>query len=458
VLYAVKGLLGYFPGRFHRMPYYYKVREYNDYDSRDLWEYELALGPDELEMLVAHVWELGSTYFDYFYISENCSYHILGALEAAMPTRELLSLVRRPVVPADTVKALMRNPGLVRDVKFRPSLRAQFERRVANLSGRERDLVEALVVHPDQPLPVDLAPARQLRVFDAAQDLVDIRYARELPTNPGGAGGQIKQRLGERRADIALPSDDLVIRTPLEKLPHVGHGSRRLGLGGGVNRAGDAFALLDLRVTMHDLADPGDGYPDLAQLEFLPTRARLWAERAYRASDSDGMTRPGGPVFELDELWLVRIMSLTAQQQFDRKLSWKVGLGMSRIRDEGCASCAAGTVSGGTGAAFASDRGGALAWAMLDARAQWAYHLDGIGPTGFRLGAGPSGGLRLRLGRRLTALVAGEWLWLPAQAPLAAWSVDGTLRVHLSGPLALDVRATGGNGATEGWASLLVYQ
>ena len=25
------------------MPYYYKVREYNDYESRDLWEYELEL-------------------------------------------------------------------------------------------------------------------------------------------------------------------------------------------------------------------------------------------------------------------------------------------------------------------------------------------------------------------------------------------------------------------------------
>jgi hypothetical protein len=66
VLYAFKGLTGLFPGSFHLFPYYYKVREYNDYESRDIWEYDLDLTPPQLAMLVAHIFELGSTWFDYY--------------------------------------------------------------------------------------------------------------------------------------------------------------------------------------------------------------------------------------------------------------------------------------------------------------------------------------------------------------------------------------------------------
>src|SRR5205085_2119317 len=73
VLYAFKGIFGFFPGTFHIFPYYYKVREYNDYESRDLWEYDLSLTPQQVTMLVAHLYELGATYFDYYYIDENCS-------------------------------------------------------------------------------------------------------------------------------------------------------------------------------------------------------------------------------------------------------------------------------------------------------------------------------------------------------------------------------------------------
>ena len=123
LLYAFKGLTGLFPGMFHSMPFFYKVREYNDYESRDLWEYELDLSPRAVAMLVAHLWEEGSTYFDYFYLSENCSYHVLAAIEVSDPRFHLLDKLRNPVVPVDTVRALMKDPGLVRGIRYRPSLR-----------------------------------------------------------------------------------------------------------------------------------------------------------------------------------------------------------------------------------------------------------------------------------------------------------------------------------------------
>ena len=37
--YAWKGVVGKYPGEYSLMPYYRKVKEYGDFESRDLWEY-----------------------------------------------------------------------------------------------------------------------------------------------------------------------------------------------------------------------------------------------------------------------------------------------------------------------------------------------------------------------------------------------------------------------------------
>src|SRR5262249_13315921 len=64
VLYAVRGIYGAFPGKYSTMPYYMKVQEYNNLESRDLWEYELNFSSAQVEQLLRHAWEMGSTYFD----------------------------------------------------------------------------------------------------------------------------------------------------------------------------------------------------------------------------------------------------------------------------------------------------------------------------------------------------------------------------------------------------------
>jgi hypothetical protein len=204
VLYAVKGLFGLFPGHFNSMPYFYKVREYNDFESRDLWEYDLALTPQQVAMLTAHVWELGSTSFPYYYISRNCSYYLLAALEAAVPELDLLGHVGHVAVPADTVKALYRVPGLVKAVRYRPSIRAQFRRRAEGLSGAQLDEVSKLAGDPEAPLPKGQSSAANARVLDAALDLVDLRHARELILSTDPVAMRLKQRLLERRSAIAV--------------------------------------------------------------------------------------------------------------------------------------------------------------------------------------------------------------------------------------------------------------
>ncbi len=224
VLYAFEGLFGLFRGEFSARPYFYKVREYADYESRDLWEYELSLDQRQLAMLVGHLWELGQTWFDYYYVTENCSYYVLAALEAADSKLELLSHLGPATLPADSVKALFRNPGLVRAVRFRASARTQLGARTAGLSGAELDAVQQLAEGGDPPGLDAMSTDERVRVIDAALDLVDVRHGRDIVTGADPAADVLRQGLLERRSAIAVASPPLVIPPPSAGGPERGHG------------------------------------------------------------------------------------------------------------------------------------------------------------------------------------------------------------------------------------------
>ena len=255
VVYAIKGLAGLYPGQFNAYPYFYKVREYNDYESRDLWEYDLALTPEQVAMVAAHVWELGATKFPYYYISRNCSYYVLAALEAAVPELDLLSHVGHIAVPADTIKALYAVPGLVKGVHWRPSVRSQFRRRAEGLSGAELALVSRVSDDPAAALPDSLPLQERAHVLDAALDLVDLRHARGLILGTDPAAMKLKQALLERRSAVPVQSEELPASPPSLRSPELGHGSMRAGLGGGGSSETGGFATVDLRLALHDLLD-----------------------------------------------------------------------------------------------------------------------------------------------------------------------------------------------------------
>ena len=442
LLYAVLGMTGGFRGSFRRLPYYYKVREYNDFESRDLWEYRLALDQGQVDMFVAHLWELGHTYFDYFYLTENCSYHILSALEVVNPAWNLLGRVKNPVIPADTIKALGDIPGLIAEVTYRPSLMTQFRRRTRHMSETQLDLVEALSRNARAPFPDRLDAKQRIEALDAAADLIDIRWAEDVLLRPASLPARTKIALLARRAAIPEPSAKLVIEPPVNQRPDRGHGTRRIAVGAGMTRDRDPYLSLGFRATLHDLADPVTGYPELSQIEFLPMELRTSLEDAR---------------VWLEQASLVRILHLNAFDRFNRSISWNVNVGATRIDDRGCPGCLAATLSfgGGLSTSWLDQR--VAFYAMLDNYAMWAPDLDGIRAAPVRLGLGPMAGLRVRWHQRLVAHLGGEWIWLPGQEPLAMWSAGGTLRWGITRDLALDLDVRTRQGMLDGRLSAMLY-
>lgn len=424
LLYAFKGLVGLFPGTFRFRAYDAMLREYAGYDARDLWEYDLALEPGEVELVVLHLWELATTSIDYFYLTENCSYQIAALLDAAAPRLDLVAHTKPDVLPLDTVKAVYETRGLVRSIEYRPSVRSLFRAAVATLDSRERKLIGALLDDTDAPLPADLEPARAARVLEAARLGLDARFARIMIDGKSPAALKARQRLAERRARIAtIARSAPVIEAPIEKEPQRGHGSMRVLLGTGLTSQYDSgFATVGYRLALHDLVDPPDGEPELLQLQFLDTRLR-YDHRRQRVT--------------LDNLTFAELMAIKPLTRFERALSWRARAFGTRLHDRAAPDSFAHGLDVAIGGALATGDEHFAVFLMADAYVGFSDHVDGIGGSFVRAGVGPYGGARLRLPLRTVALVTGTLSYLPAQDLAATFDVRAVLRMRLAPDVAM---------------------
>lgn len=354
--YVVKGLGGGFPGRFQAMPYFVKVAEYTNHESRELWEYPLKLDASALDWVQRHLWELDSTHFDYYFLSENCSYHLLALLDVASPESRMAERFGAWTIPIDTVRAAQA-AGIAGEPVLRPSHLSLLRARRDLLEPGERDIVERL---SDARREVEwaplhaLAPARQALVLDAAFDYLKYRY---------GFSGAIPARATRRerlllqeRSTLRVPSSPPVV-TPRAS-PETGHLSTRAGLGvrvAGSTEAPRVVQELSWRPALHDLLDPPDGYSDGTRLEMFTVTVRV------DPSLADSPTR-GADTLTIERAELVHVDTLRPWEEWVRGASWRVAFGAGRTVDAGCAgwACTQADAHFAVGAAAGSPR--AMAW------------------------------------------------------------------------------------------------
>ena len=122
--FAYKGVFGGYFGFYSMLPYYEKLKEYRDSESRDVWEYDLNLTHDEVMAMVRHIWELQRISSRYYFFDENCSYHMLWLTEIARPSVHLRDHFTYHVIPPETVRAF-EEEKLVESKHYRPSKRTK---------------------------------------------------------------------------------------------------------------------------------------------------------------------------------------------------------------------------------------------------------------------------------------------------------------------------------------------
>ena len=331
ILYAWKGLMGGYPGLFALVPYQEKLSEYRSLENRDLWEYRLNLTQEETARMVEHVWELKQIQFDYFFFDENCSYRLLELLQVARPSLRLTEQFPLTAIPTDTVKAV-KEARLVEHIEYRPSRERELLSRAEPLSDDEQQWV--LKVSADQkvlqePTFKALPRERQALIVDAAYRLERYR------ANGQERDPQRAQRSFELlRAINKNPAPELDIPQP--GLPEDGHESRtwQAGLG---TRGDRAFGEYGLRMAYHDLNDNAESFPLGAQIEILQLKLRQ-----YEGND-----------WQLQQLDLATIRSLTPRNELLQPLSWQVTGGLERVPGKHDDETLVSHVNGGGGGTWA---------------------------------------------------------------------------------------------------------
>jgi len=313
IAFALKGLLGGYAASFSVEPYYETVQRYGDIEHRDIWEYELKLTPDERERFLSLLWELGNTYFDYYFFDENCSFYVLALLEYTRPSLDLLSKFSFWVIPSDTLKVLYAEEDLIGEVSYRPSLATRLETSAENLlnsySDSSLEYAMDIVDGSTELKPPSDDLEKEARILEFSFDYLEYlsSKSREVSTESRG----IAKRILETRSSLP-PLKSLDYAVP-EFRPDETHTSGRMILSSGA-REGNAFYNISLKPAYHDVLDIPAGFREGAAIDFFHLNLRHYESRGL----------------ELQSFIPVSIESYTPWGKVFRPFSWDVKGGSER--------------------------------------------------------------------------------------------------------------------------------
>lgn len=308
LFYTIKGLLGGYPGQYQIQPFYQMLNQYVKWDSRDLWYSKLPLDNEQTSRLTDHIWEIFSTtYFDYYFFDENCSYRILAALDYADPQLKLLNrfhykLPLYYVSPIGTYQAIARSYKL-EDEFYSPSIRRSFEAELTGLSPSEEKRFHNIL---NDHLMIE--DESSVRVLDALISYFDyLKRTASANYLPKDVIPALESTLRQRAKIGGISALPVPVERPSS--PRQGHPNRAISVG--VNN--DGGYELAVKAGYHDLLSPSAGYERWSHLNFLDLH--LLKDQA---------------AFRLQSFLIADIISFFPLTSFEIKPSWRTVLGFDR--------------------------------------------------------------------------------------------------------------------------------
>ncbi len=286
LFFAYYGLTGGYEGRYSALPYYKKIKEYSNLESRDIWEYELDLKAKEIRRMLLHIYELKDHYSKYYFFTKNCSYELLWLLEVARADLKLTDKFSYKAIPIDTIKAIKKK-GLITKSSFRPSQNRKIKALIEAKKKARGDLKRAYEAELE---------VKRLKLQRKAKDINSSVYKKELI------------RVLKKRASLPKTPTPK-ITTPVNPLNS--HKSTRVDLG-----VGDSGYELGFKAAFHDIYDLDLGFSEGAYIDFFHL------DLLY---DWDGK-------LHLRYFDFVKISSYTPMNEMFKSPSWGVRAGFEEFR------------------------------------------------------------------------------------------------------------------------------
>ncbi|WP_373685449.1 DUF4105 domain-containing protein [Acinetobacter sp. YH12123] len=400
--YAWKGLTGQYPGEYSLMPYYRKVKEYGDFESRDLWEYELALTEQETSYLVKHLWEMQNVSFPYYFASDNCAYRLLGLMDLVRPTLNLTEKFKVASIPVETIKAI-NDEQLIQAAVYRPALETQLLSQAQQHGYRLAREAHKLAEIEPAMMSTALAQfneAEQAKILEMAYDhlylLLIGRKVSAEETQP-----KLRQILA-LRSQSSQPKQRTEPKQPSLD-PVNGHHARNFSATVGEVQ-GEKYIELGHRQAYHDLIDPQGGFRIGTQLMF-------W----------DGSIQYRDEQFKINHFDFLSVNSYNPITPFKTPLTWGFNFGWQQVSvDAGQFSetkqHGVAELKAQSGYSWANQERTHLCYVQSQMQVQGGKSLD----QGWRVGLGPTLGCQNIWSERFNSLVQAE---LPYWEDVHQWNL-----------------------------------
>lgn len=308
-LYAVYGLAGFYPGGYTVKPYYDVINTYNNLENRDIWEYNLNFSAEELDLFVAHIWEVGQTTTPYYFFTQNCSYMLMEVFDAVRPELKLAQSFPVQTIPLDTIKAVVKREGLVSGVYYRPSRQRKIRYRMKQMNKPQfKAFLKAtkLNLAPTESLPEE----EQADVLETAYQYIQYQYVANEITLQDYRKKSFELLKARNKVEAGQKFDELKTGNN----PAYAHASMQASFGIG-NKDGDVYQEIRYRPAYHSLIDNGFGFLRGAEINFLDIAVRHYDKRDR---------------YVLQQINVLELASLSPIDEVFKAVSYKVGVNVTR--------------------------------------------------------------------------------------------------------------------------------
>ncbi len=336
-LFALKGLFGFYPGKFALLPYHQLIKDYVNFEGRDLWEYELGFSAEEIRLLIYHLFELEQGYFDYYFISQNCSQMLIELLYVVRPDSVYSQKDPLFVVPIETLK---KNQNILKSEKFHPSMQSSLHRQWQVLSPRQqsygkrvlREMVSSGGAQNLTTIKAALSEDPGLSEFKSEEWIPVIEALQLYSTmkeNEGSLWKKVSFHLAKERSQITGSTDPVGV--PLPSTPMRSHEPSELRWGvlqdsnlksGSKGKNQGTQLILGWQPAYHEAVARSDGLVFGSELKILNIN--------FSFTENDSKLNS-----QIEAYDLISLVNPRPPQPFEWPLSWGIRWSGDRLQDEG---------------------------------------------------------------------------------------------------------------------------
>ena len=272
LLYVLRGVFGGYDASFSDQQFFKHKHNYGNVELRDMWEYKLRLTPEDIALIVDHLWEILPAKFDYYFIDENCAYHFAKLIELVLdePIISDGSLWVLPnSVATGLAKAIYKNKPLLAEVNFIPSRESVLFNYFGQLTVEQKQVASDIIAH-DFSFAIEKYEAlnndEKKVIIESLFQYINVIEQKDKQHDVIKTG---KRKLISERLKLPVGKAIRYSKSKPNKAPHLARKPSKFSLGNAPVYQTKLYWIAGFRMTYFDDLSSTMGRSDFSNLEMI---------------------------------------------------------------------------------------------------------------------------------------------------------------------------------------------